>query len=69
VADRPHRVLYVDGKMAAVDSGSGSTRWARFPPTLEFILADLRPNGPPDLASDEGQTAYEKAFGRRPTCW
>src|SRR5260221_4231180 len=40
-ASRPHRVLYVDGEMAAVDMRRRLQLFGPVPPTLEFMLADL----------------------------
>ena len=53
-AERPQRVLYVDGEMAAADVGHRLAMLGPAPPTLEFCLADLRPNGLPDIAEEAG---------------
>lgn len=58
-ADRPHRVLYVDGEMAAADVRQRLVALGPPPPTLEFILADLAPL--PDLAEEAGQATLETA--------
>jgi hypothetical protein len=56
-AARPHRVLYVDGEMAAVDVRDRLTALGPPPPTLDFILADLLGGRLPDLAEEAGQAA------------
>jgi AAA domain-containing protein len=56
-AARPQRVLYVDGEMAAADVADRLALLGPAPETLEFILADLRPNGLPDIAEEAGQSA------------
>src|SRR6476646_7960286 len=40
-APRPHRVVYVDGEMAAVDMKERLRLCGSMPPTLNFLLADL----------------------------
>ncbi len=65
-ADRPHRVLYVDGEMAAVDLRDRLKALGPIPASLEFILADLRKDGLPDIATESGQAAFAKAFDASP---
>jgi len=60
-AARRHRVLYIDGEMAAADVRNRLAALGPAPDTLEFILADLRANGLPDLASEAGQAAIGSA--------
>src|SRR5882757_8936088 len=54
-ASRPHRVVYVDGEMAAVDMKRRLQLFGPAPPTLDLMLADLHPGALPDLARDDGQ--------------
>jgi RecA/RadA recombinase len=63
-ATRPHRVLYVDGEMAAVDMRQRLAQLGPPPPTLDFMLADLQPVVAPDLATVEDQYRLMEAWGR-----
>lgn len=65
-AERPHRVVYVDGEMAAVDLRDRLRALGPIPPTLEFIMADLRKDSLPDIATEAGQAAFAKAFDASP---
>jgi len=66
-AERPHRVLYVDGEMAAVDMRERLRLMGSMPPTLEFLMADLHPAGLPDLGYWKGQcTLWENWGAQRP---
>ena len=56
-ATRPHRVLYIDGEMAAVDMKERLRLLGPAPDTLDFLIADLNIKGLPDLANKEGQKA------------
>jgi AAA domain len=55
-ASRPHRVLYIDGEMAAVDLKARLNLLGSAPPTLTFLVADLAPNALPDFGYVEGQS-------------
>src|SRR5688572_31139635 len=48
-AARPHRVVYVDGEMPAVDMQDRLRLMGPVPPGLHFILADMNSRGIPDL--------------------
>lgn len=61
-AHRPHRVLYVDGEMAAVDMQQRLRRLGPAPPSLDFMLADLQA-GMPDLGDSEGQLRLMEGWG------
>jgi hypothetical protein len=63
-ATRPHRVVYVDGEMAAVDMKRRLKLFGAPPPTLDFMLADLHPGALPDLARSDGQHSLMEAWGR-----
>ncbi len=63
-ASRPHRVVYVDGEMAAVDMQRRLKLFGAPPPTLDFMLADLHPGALPDLARSDGQYSLMEAWGR-----
>jgi hypothetical protein len=54
-ADRPHRVLYIDGEMAAADLQARLKLLGSAPPTLKFLVADLGRYSLPDLGYYEGQ--------------
>src|SRR5882672_881171 len=54
-ADRTHRVLYVDGEMAAFDMKERLALMGPPPATLEFLLADLHRDYLPDLGDRQGQ--------------
>jgi hypothetical protein len=62
-ASRPHRVLYIDGEMAAVDMKQRLQLLGSAPPTLEFMINDLQRAVPPDLGYLEGQLALMKNWG------
>ena len=63
-ASRPHRVLYVDGEMAAVDMRRRLKLFGPVPPTLEFMLADRGHGSPPDLGYAAGQLKLMKNWGQ-----
>jgi hypothetical protein len=54
-ATRPHRVLYVDGEMAAVEMQQRLVRFGPPPPTLELMLTDLNIGLQLDLAHHDSQ--------------
>ncbi len=62
-ASRAHRVVYVDGEMAAVDMKRRLKLFGAAPPTLDLMLADLHPGALPDLARDDGQQSLMEAWG------
>jgi AAA domain len=62
-AHRPHRVVYVDGEMAAVDMQQRLRLFGPPPDTLDFMLADLHSGALPDLARPEGQYSLMEAWG------
>ncbi len=62
-ASRPHRVVYVDGEMAAVDMKQRLRLLGSAPPTLDFMLADLHTISPPDLATQQGQIRLMEGWG------
>ncbi len=62
-ASRPHRVVYVDGEMAAVDMKRRLALFGPAPPTLDLMLADLHPGALPDLARQDGQISLMEAWG------
>jgi hypothetical protein len=61
---RPHRVLYLDGEMAAADIRARVAALGPAPPTLEFMLADLNPGPLLDLADPRSQTPAGRCVGR-----
>lgn len=63
-AHRPHRVVYVDGEMAAVDMKARLKLFGAAPPTLDFMLADMRAASPPDIGRLEGQQRLMEAWGQ-----
>lgn len=65
-APRPHRVLYIDGEMAAVDMKARLRLLGSAPPTLDFVLADLNPAGLPDLGQWDGQRVLWEQWGAIP---
>ncbi len=66
-ASRPHRVVYVDGEMAAVDLQARLRQFGSAPPSLDFLIADLNTkSGMADLATAAGQAALLRAWGHRP---
>jgi hypothetical protein len=62
-ASRPHRVLYVDGEMAAADLKQRLALMGPVPSSLEFLLADLHPTGLPDLGTLDGQNRLMQGWG------
>jgi hypothetical protein len=69
-AQRPHRVVYVDGERAAVDMQARLRALGSIPETLDFMIADLNPmTGMADLCTNEGQAALIKGWGQIPICW
>jgi len=62
-ASRPHRVLYIDGEMAAVDIRERLRLLGSAPPTLDFLIADLSSQSLPDLGYFEGQGRLQQAWG------
>ena len=60
---RPHRVLYLDGEMAAVDIRARLAGFGPPPPTLEFMLADLHRGPLLDLADPPSQGRLAAAWG------
>lgn len=66
-ASRPHRVVYVDGEMAAVDLQARLRWFGSAPPGLDFLIADLNTkSGMADLATAAGQAALLRTWGHRP---
>jgi hypothetical protein len=65
-ASRPHRVLYIDGEMAAVDMQDRLRLLGSAPPTLEFLIADLNPSALPDLGQPAAQMALWKSWDKPP---
>jgi hypothetical protein len=63
-ASRPHRVLYVDGEMAAADMRERLASFGPAPPTLDLMLVDLQPGTQPDLATRDGQLRMMETWGR-----
>src|SRR5260370_35284979 len=53
-AGTPHRLLYGDGEMAAVDLQARLKLLGSAPPTLKFMVADLGRHSLPDLGYFEG---------------
>jgi len=62
-ASRPHRVLYIDGEMAAVDLRERLRLLGSAPPTLQFLVADLSTHSLPDLGYYEGQGRLQEIWG------
>jgi len=63
-ANRRHRVLYVDGEMAAADIKRRLAAFGSAPDGLQFLLAALEPKGRlTDLAEIAGQVSLFKACG------
>ena len=62
-ADKPRRVLYIDGEMAAVDLQERLRMLGSAPPTLRFLIADLAAKSFPDLGYIEGQVRLKEAWG------
>jgi putative DNA primase/helicase len=67
-APRPHRVVYVDGEMAASDMRARLGLFGTVPQTLTFLLGDLnlRSEGLPDLGRVEGQLTLGRNWGAWP---
>lgn len=66
-AHRPHRVVYVDGEMAAVDLQTRLRALGSAPPTLDFLIADLNPStGLADLVNLKGQASLIRSWGEKP---
>ena len=67
-APRAHRVVYVDGEMAAVDMKERLRLLGSMPASLHFLLADLNPAGLgiPDLGHIDGQAALWSHWGEKP---
>ncbi len=63
-AHRPHRVVYVDGEMAAVDMKARLALLGSAPPTLDFILSDMRTASSPDIGTTAGQQRLMEAWGQ-----
>ncbi|HTR87954.1 MAG TPA: AAA family ATPase [Reyranella sp.] len=63
-APRPHRVLYVDGEMAAAEMRQRLLRFGPPPDTLDFILADLNRGPILDLARGDDQARLMKSWGQ-----
>src|SRR5260370_23491775 len=53
-ASRPHRVLYIDGEMAAVDLQAHLKLLGSGPPALNFMVADRGQYALPDLRYHQG---------------
>ena len=62
-ARRPHRVLYVDGEMAAADMRERLASFGPAPPTLDLMLVDLQAGTQPDLATPDGQYRLMESWG------
>jgi len=62
-ASRPHRVLYIDGEMAAVDLRDRLRLLGSAPPTLQVLMADLSTHSLPDLGYYEGQGRLQEIWG------
>src|SRR6185437_11603893 len=62
-APRPHRVLYIDGEMAAAEMQQRLARFGPTPPTLSFLLADLNWGPLLDLAHGESQHRLMAQWG------
>jgi hypothetical protein len=61
-ASRPHRVLYVDGEMAAVDLRERLKLLGSAPPNLKFLVADLSTHSLPDLGHYTGQSRLQQSW-------
>ncbi len=62
-ANRAHRVVYVDGEMAAVDMKARLALFGAAPPTLDFLLSDMHTGAPPDIGTFAGQQRLMEAWG------
>jgi hypothetical protein len=65
-AERPCRVLYVDGEMPAADMQERLRLIGSAPEALHFLLADMQGLGMPDLGTPEGQAVLERSWGDTP---
>ena len=65
-ATRPHRVLYIDGEMAAIDMRDRLRLFGPPPEKLSFLMADLNRHFLPDLADIAGQRALVRNWGEMP---
>ena len=63
-ASRPHRVLYIDGEMAAVDMQQRLKLLGSAPPTLEFMILDLQRGAPAGSRLLRGPDRPDEAVGR-----
>jgi hypothetical protein len=54
-AHRPRRVVYIDGKMPAVDMKARLAMFGPAPDTLEFMLSDMQRAFAPDIGTPRGQ--------------
>ena len=62
-AHRPHRVVYVDGEMAAVDMKARLALLGSAPETLDFMLSDMQRASTPDIGTYRGQMRLMDAWG------
>ncbi len=62
-APRAHRVLYIDGEMAAVQMQQRLLRLGPVPESLRFLLADLNRGPLLDLAHGDGQIRLAARWG------
>jgi hypothetical protein len=62
-ASRPHRVVYIDGEMAAVEMQQRLLSLGPPPPTLKFLLTDLNRGPGLDLAHHDSQHRLMAAWG------
>ncbi len=62
-ASRPHRVLYIDGEMAADELKQRLLMFGPPPPTLELMVADLHRGPTPDLAYARGFIELHRNWG------
>ena len=62
-ASRPHRVVYVDGEMAATDLRERLAMLGPPPPALDLMVADLVDGLMPDLAHYDGQKRLMASWG------
>jgi DNA-binding CsgD family transcriptional regulator len=63
-ADRPRRVLYIDGEMSAISLQERLRMLGAAPPTLKFLIADLATGAFPDLGYMEGQIRLMTTWGK-----
>jgi len=62
-ANRPHRVVYIDGEMAAVEMQRRLRSLGPAPPTLRFMLTDLNRGPGLDLAHYDSQRRLMASWG------